>query len=77
MVKFVVLSDGKRIEGAHITVLNARGKSEGDGATDDWGEFHVGLSQEHYKVTVEWQGKTVVQQVNVAAATQSVEIKID
>jgi hypothetical protein len=77
IVKFVVLSEGKRIEGAHITVLNAHGKSEGDGTTDDWGEFHVGLAQAHYKVSIDWQGKRVVRQVNVDAATQSVDLKLD
>ncbi len=76
IVRFAVTLGGKPIEGAHITVLNQQGKSEGDGKTDDWGEFHVGLSQQQYKVTVEWRAKTYIQQITIQPQTQSVDVKI-
>ncbi len=75
-MRFAVTLGGKPIEGAHITVLNQQGKSEGDGKTDDWGEFHVGLSQQQYKVTVEWRAKTYIQQITIQPQTQSVDVKI-
>jgi hypothetical protein len=76
-VDFVVLSGGKPVQSANVTVMDAKGNVKGAGNTNDWGEFHAGLRYGSYKVKTTAQGQTTEQNVKIDEKTQEIELKLE
>ncbi len=75
-VDFAVSSAGKPAQGAEIRITNRRGKLEGEGKSDDWGEFHTALSPGSYTVSTAWQGKSATRPITIDASTQRIPLSV-
>ena len=77
MVNFVLTLERKPVEGALINIVSNDGQDASSGKTSDWGEFHTGLALGAYTVSITWNGKTTVQNVNIDITTKRVELRLD